>query len=477
MRLLGVRFDEDRSWTADRVMGEFIDRPGLYVHVPFCSSLCPFCPYNKVRYSSDLAAGYLERLHRETERYLAARPGPFTSLYVGGGTPTLCLGGLEWLRDRVAVLGERAIEVLPTHMTPETADRLESLDFDAVSIGVQSFQAAALRHLARPTTVEDNRRAVALARERFACVDVDLIFDVVYDAPGSFLCDLEEAFSYGVDQVSTYPLMRFGYTPFGKAPHDARTEHSLLGQATRLAERRGYRRASVWSFVRRDGRPYSSITRPYYLGVGAGASTFTGRAFLVNHFGVRPYMSAVDAGRTPIARVGHLGPTRAAVFRAFWQVYTGTLPRDGDPLLRHPAVRSCAAAARVAGWFTGEGTMRLTPSGYERYHDLERWVTYRLIEPLWEDLMTEHRPETEEGSEHRPETSDDLGRSSVSVAPRRGGGPTGPRQERHDRHHAEDREVQHDLGELLQPRPREPVDEAVDEVGHDTPPGTVGATS
>ncbi|MEZ5116437.1 MAG: radical SAM protein [Candidatus Nanopelagicales bacterium] len=373
-------------------MAELRGRPvGLYVHVPFCGSLCPFCPYNKVRYQPGPAGRYLDSLRAEAEVYQAAAPGlTFTSLYVGGGTPTLCLAGLGWLAD-LPVSGERAIEVLPTHMTGLRADTLCRSGFDAVSVGVQSFDPRVLRHLRRPTTVEGNRRAVALARDRFRCVDVDLIFDVGYDEPDTLLRDLAEAFSYGVDQVSTYPLMRFGYTPFGKAQHDRHAEHRLLRRATELAELHGYHRDSVWTF-RREGAPgYTSITRPYYLGLGAGAATFTGESFLLNHFGLAQYDADVTRGELPVALAAHLTGARAALFRAFWQAYTGVLPLAAreDPLLGHPAAGAVAAVAQWLGWVGGSG--RVTAVGYDRFHDLERWVTYHLIEPLWAELMAEHR--------------------------------------------------------------------------------------
>lgn len=393
MRLLGVGFAPPvQGLAAEDVMAELHGRPvGLYVHVPFCGALCPFCPYNKVRYRPGPAGRYLQALRAEANAYLAAEPGStFTSLYVGGGTPTLCLDGLSWLAD-VPVSGERAIEVLPTHMTRERADTLPRSGFDAVSVGVQSFDPRVLHHLRRPTTVQDNRRAVALARDSFRCVDVDLIFDVGYDEPDTLLRDLAEAFSYGVDQVSTYPLMRFGYTPFGKAHHDRHAEHRLLRRATELAELHGYHRDSVWTF-RREGAPgYTSITRPYYLGLGAGAATFTGESFLLNHFGLAQYDGDVARGRLPVALSAHLTGTRAALFRAFWQAYTGVLPlTDGpDPLLGHPAADAAASVARWLGWVDGSG--RLTAVGYDRFHDLERCVTYHLIEPLWAELMAEHR--------------------------------------------------------------------------------------
>ena len=118
------------------------------------------------------------------------------------------------------------------HATPDRLERLTSMGISFVSLGIQSFDEAMLRHLARPTSPETNMQAIEQAVGRFACVDADLIFDVAFEAPEVFLNDLERCFRYGVDQVSTYPLMRFGYTPFGKAPHDARAEHDVLRRAS-----------------------------------------------------------------------------------------------------------------------------------------------------------------------------------------------------------------------------------------------------
>ena len=395
-RLLGVRFAAaDPARTAGDVLGECVATPGLYVHVPFCSRLCPFCPYNKVLFQPRTAHAHMSLVETELGWYTEAASEPFTSLYVGGGTPTLCRDQLRMLTD-VPVARERAIEVLPSHMTPRVAAQLQDLGFDSVSVGVQSFDDAVLRLLGRPTNAVTNRRAVHVARERFRCVDVDLIFDVAHRGAEVLLADLREAFEAGVDQVSTYPLMRFGYTPFGKAAHDRKTEHEVLAAASRLARQHGYRRDSVWTFVRDGGAVYTSITRPYFVGVGAGAATFTGRSFAVNHFGLAPYADAVHAGRLPIALMARLPRPLAMAYRGFWQAYTGSIDQRGsyshhDELLDHRSVRAALVMMQRMGWVTPEGGgHRLTPRGYDRYHDLERWVTYHLIEPLWTKMMAEH---------------------------------------------------------------------------------------
>ncbi len=82
----------------------------------------------------------------------------------------------------------------------------------------------------------DNIRALENMAGQFACVDVDLIFDVAFQDSGVFLHDVETCLRSGVDQISTYPLMRFGYTPFGKAAHRPAKEHEVLRAVQALAE-------------------------------------------------------------------------------------------------------------------------------------------------------------------------------------------------------------------------------------------------
>lgn len=381
-----------------RVAGMVDGHLGAYVHVPFCSRICPFCPYNKVVPHEGQPERYFRALLTEVHRYLDAGvggPDGFTSLYVGGGTPTLYPDLLRPVVEALPVSGERAIEVLPTHATPGRLDDLAALGFTAVSVGVQSFSDEVLRHLRRPHDARQAQDAVAAAVGRFALVDVDLIVDVEYAHPGVFLGDVARCFELGVDQVSTYPLMRFGYTPFGRARHDRRREHEVLSEATRLAEAHGYERRSVWTFNRPGSAAYTSITRRRFLGLGAGASSFLGRDFLVNHFGVETYVAVVESGRLPVSRRLQLGPVAGAAYDAFWQAYAGRVcPSALAADYGSRAVAGLRATLPVLSAMglvvERNGCHALTPRGFDRYHDLERWVTYHLIEPLWADMLAEH---------------------------------------------------------------------------------------
>jgi coproporphyrinogen III oxidase-like Fe-S oxidoreductase len=385
------------------VVRSFDGPVGAYVHVPFCEWICPFCPYNKVRADRDLARRYFAALRREIDWYVDERERtggePFTSLYIGGGTPTLYPDELADVIARVPVAGERAVEVLPTHGTPERLDQLVDVGVTAVSIGAQSFHDGVLRRLGRPHDAAESRAAVENALGRFQCVDVDLIFDVAWEGrnafPGAFLNDLRTCLALGVDQVSTYPLMRFGYTPFGAARHDRRGEHAVLAEATALARTMGYERRTVWTFNRRGAPGYTSITRRRFLGMGAGSSSFAGRDFYVNHFGVVTYAEAVEDGRLPTARWLHLGAWGGAAYDAFWQAYTGGIDWRSLELSYGPVVggtaRAVVASLVLAGLLhhTPHG-YRLTRRGFDAYHDLERLVTYQLIEPLWAEMLAEH---------------------------------------------------------------------------------------
>jgi oxygen-independent coproporphyrinogen-3 oxidase len=378
--------------TLPEVIASLRGVPGAYVHVPFCERLCPFCPYNKELYRPAREARYFAALRQEARWYAEALRTPFTSLYIGGGTPTLCLDALASVVEILPVSGERAIEVHPVHATPDRLDHLRSLGVAFISLGIQSFDGAMLRRLARPTSPKTNIRAIENAVGRFTCVDADLIFDVAFEAPEVFLDDLERCFQLGVDQVSTYPLMRFNYTPFGKGPHDARAEHAVLRRASDLAEGWGYERRSVWTFNRRGSPSYSSITRPFYLGLGAGSASYTGRLFTANEFAVGRYADAIERGILPVARALSLRPPADSAYYLFWQAYAGGFStvdlerRFG----RLPAFlwRAVAHLVEGVGYLLRDSEgYRLTAAGFDRYHDLERWVTYRYIEPLWAELM------------------------------------------------------------------------------------------
>lgn len=102
-----------------------LERTGLYIHIPFCKNLCPYCPYNKIRYERKLAGPYLQALLEEVEQYYnRIGKAEITSIYIGGGTPTNLIDELgtvlSRIRERFHLVGDICIETNPEDITGKT---------------------------------------------------------------------------------------------------------------------------------------------------------------------------------------------------------------------------------------------------------------------------------------------------------------------------------------------------------------------
>ncbi|MCD6442576.1 MAG: radical SAM protein [Thermotogae bacterium] len=364
---------------------------GLYVHIPFCKSICPFCPYNKVLHDPELEELYEHYLMKELSFYSDIVRKKFESLYFGGGTPTLMLKTIERIVNMVDVENERAVEYLPNSSPKGDFSALRSMGVNYVSLGIQSLNEDVLRYLKRPHTVEDNLMTLKESRRFFEFVDVDLIFDAVKFDEETVLMDVRKLFEFDVDQISLYPLMRFGYTPFGKGKHDRKKEHEILRKVEEIAENYGYRRTSVWTFGKSRDRRYTSITREFYVGIGAGSASYLKEVFCVNGFNLNSYLKMVEESCVPVFMWKKLGRFDSMLFHSFWRFYTGELD-----LKR--IMKKFGSISILMGIFTiilstiGFARIKdrkciLTSKGFNVFHDIERHVTYKYIEPLWKYML------------------------------------------------------------------------------------------
>src|SRR5512134_887643 len=113
----------------------------LYVHVPFCEVLCPFCSFHRVRYNESKTARYFDALRKEIQLY-HDRGFRFSDVYVGGGTPTVdadeLIATLELVRS-LSPVHAVSIETNPNHLQPEVLRRYRDAGVTRLSVGVQSF--------------------------------------------------------------------------------------------------------------------------------------------------------------------------------------------------------------------------------------------------------------------------------------------------------------------------------------------------
>lgn len=312
-----------------------LDRLGLYLHIPFCRQICPYCPYNKEIYDPEVAVRYTNAVIREIDVY-AGMVGrkPVTSFYIGGGTPTTMLHtGLDRLLEHVFeafnMQCDIHLESHPNDLTSDNLNAITSMGVAHLSVGVEALQDHHLQTLHRPYTVEQVKAAIGRAVSKgFKCVNADAIFAL----PNQTLSEVEELgnglVELGVDQVAAYPLFEFPYTQWrktGERNHyrrfsifEKRRMLSILEQVFRDA---GFRRTSVWAFTRRGVPKYCSVTVPLYLGLGASGGSYLRDVFYLNTFNVRAYIDALEGGRLPIALSVDLSEDMQMAGWLYWRIY------------------------------------------------------------------------------------------------------------------------------------------------------------
>jgi coproporphyrinogen III oxidase-like Fe-S oxidoreductase len=287
----------------------------LYVHVPFCEVLCPFCSFHRVRFREGKAHDYFAALRTELRHY-HDRGFTFADVYIGGGTPTVLpealLDTIELIR-RLWPVRAIAVETNPNHLHEPLLGMLADSGVSRLSVGVQSFDDRLLRQMDRYEKYGSGaqiRELLAAARGRFRTLNVDMIFDLPNQSLADLERDLDIIEELRVDQVSFYPLMT--------APTARRRMEQTLGRPRadrryqfyeRILERMlpKYQPSSAWCFSRiAVGAPAAIdeyiVNQDDYIGVGSGAFSFTGGAMYSTTFSINQYMHRVGRGQSGITQ-------------------------------------------------------------------------------------------------------------------------------------------------------------------------------
>lgn len=388
---------------------------GLYVHVPFCRSLCPYCPYLRQRYQPQLVSPYLAAVGRELRWYAERLPElRATSVYFGGGTPTVlddALPGLvEQLRRSFAPSGPFCIETTPADLSVSKVHTLAQAGFTSVSLGVQSFDPATLRRIGRDYPPAAAERALDwLGRTAIGSLNVDLMFAVPGQTAESWQADIERAAAGPATQITAYPLFTFPYSAAGRALALRRLRMPSLAMRRRqyfqlydTLTRAGFHRVSVWSFSREpQAHRFSSVTRQRYVGLGPGAGSCTGPAFTFNTFSLTEYERATAERGHAVALAMDLTPRVQVLQDVYWRLYETRLPLEGDAggldyrLEEIPRLGPLLAAAERLGLCRrAEAGLELTRQGSFWLHWLQNYVALPAVDTLWTASQAEAWPGT-----------------------------------------------------------------------------------
>lgn len=294
----------------------FASATAAYIHIPFCSAVCPYCDFAVVAGQDHLARRYIDAVIAEIAASTPWRP--LNSVYFGGGTPSQVHPGLlgevlEALSRRhgLAPGAEVTLEANPEDFGRDRAAAIVRLGFNRVSFGAQSFDDSVLASLGRRHGPAEITGAVRAARDAgFESISVDLIYGTPGENDSSWASTLGRAVSLEPDHVSCYALTVEAGTPLGRdvkrgAPSpdpDVQadrhtTADSVLGAA-------GLQRYEVSNWARPGHECDYNMTvwaQGEYLAFGNGAHGFRDGVRFRNHRRLEAYIDRVESGRSPRA--------------------------------------------------------------------------------------------------------------------------------------------------------------------------------
>jgi len=260
----------------------------LYIHIPWCIKKCPYCDFNSHAVKADMpetayVAALLDDLALDRERYHITRP--ISSIFIGGGTPSLfspeainrLLRGIEQqLRLEEGV--EITLEANPGTFESHKFAEFRALGINRLSIGIQSFNDSLLKKLGRVHSAQEAIHAAEIARQSgFDNFNLDLMFGLPGASPESTKTDVETAISLKPTHISFYQLTLEPNTWFHKFPPklpDDETIFSTQKQCQSLLAEHGYRQYEVSAYSKQGRQCRHNVNYWQfgdYLGIGAGA--------------------------------------------------------------------------------------------------------------------------------------------------------------------------------------------------------------
>ncbi|MBK5252665.1 MAG: radical SAM protein, partial [Peptostreptococcaceae bacterium] len=378
------------------------ERLGLYIHIPFCESICPFCPYCKEKYDKERCDKYVDHLIREIHLVGSqnTKKKKVTSLYFGGGTPALAAGRLQEIIDCVnehfVITEGIGLELHPDNVTVENLMTLKKVGITKISIGIQSFQPKLLGTLGRGKTDFDEVFK-ALREINFETVSMDFIFALPGQTFDDLKADIETAFSNGANHVAIYPFIDFTFTE-SDIPAMKKTEkRKLLDDITLHCESKEYHRDSIWTFSKDPYAGYSSMTRDNFLGFGCSATSLLRGQFKINTFSVDEYQDRINKRLVPTSLTIRFTKRQRMIYYLFWTAYSTRIDSSaferffGESLKKKYGLELWAA--KKLGFVTDKsGVYRMTLKGAFYYHYYENYYTLSYIDKMWGIMRLEAFP-------------------------------------------------------------------------------------
>ena len=366
---------------------------GLYVHIPFCSSICNFCPYCKVKYDKNECDRYIDALIREIHfvgnQYTGKKT--VTSLYFGGGTPALAVDRIgeiiNAINEHFLITEGVGLELHPDNVTPSILQKLKDAGITKISVGIQSFCEKYQGILGRKNVDAEALRR-ALSEVGFETVSMDFIFALPGQTFEDIRSDIDTAFEIGANHTAIYPFIDFTFTASKVKAMPKKQKRELLDKITLYCEKNGYTRDSIWTFSKESGARYSSMTRDNFLGFGCSATTLLKDQFKINTFSVNEYIGRIDENTLPTSLTLRFSRRQRMVYYLFWTAYSTKIdPSAFEKFFGVPLEKMYGfefKLAKLRGFAEEkDGVIKMTMKGAFYYHYYENFYTLSYIDKMW----------------------------------------------------------------------------------------------
>lgn len=362
----------------------------LYMHVPFCERLCPYCSFNRFPFAEDRARPYFQNLRKEM-RMLKDLGYDFESLYVGGGTPTIMIDELcetiDQARDLFSIK-EVSSETNPNHLIPSYLEKLKGR-VQRLSVGVQSFDDGLLKQMDRYDKYGSGDEIVARIQEAspyFVSMNADMIFNFPAQTEDILISDIERVVESGASQTTFYPLMaspsveRSLARTVGKVDYKReQLFYQIIDELLCGGDKPLFSHGSAWTFNRLDTAAAADdamideyvVDYEEYPAIGSGGITYLGSNLYVNTFSVRDYNAAIESGRMSIMGKTTFSKRDRMRYRFMMQLFGGRLDkrawfRDFDCTVE-AGLPVEMAFMRISGAFDRDNDDEITLTAKGRY--------------------------------------------------------------------------------------------------------------
>lgn len=284
----------------------------LYIHIPFCEELCPYCSFHRIRFNETITRNYFQALTNEIRLYRRKNYN-FTGIYVGGGTPTVLIDELAALLQyakETFPIRQISVETNPNHLTPENIHILQQVQVNRLSVGVQTFNDDLLKKIGRYDKYGAGKEIAEKLKNikgSFDTINADMIFNFPTQTRQTLNEDLDILLGLKMDQITFYPLMVSTITQNLMDEKIGKVDFSREKNFYHLISKRlesSYDYSSAWCFSQK--KTQKALIDEYvvdydeYAGLGSGAIGYLHGMCYANTFDISRYIELLGKNTLPL---------------------------------------------------------------------------------------------------------------------------------------------------------------------------------